>query len=482
MLKESICIHSNITGENRHYGTPTNPDEPSRMPGGSSSGSAAAVAAELVDFSLGTDTIGCVRLPAAFCGLLGFRSSHGAVSTIGVVPISQSLDTVGWFARDPSILHHVGHVLLQAPSSDLRRSRRFIFADDCFQLSKVPKQKTVYVVRQATEKLSGYQVTEHINLGKYIDSNVPSLKEFREPDDVQKGISSLKALSSAMRLLHRYEFKTNHEDWFKSVKPSLSSNISARVLAALNTTNENVKSCYTVRTQMRAAMSNLLKEDGILVIPTTPDPPLMLKSKRTSCDELENRAFILLSIAGMSGCCQATIPLGKHDGCPISLSFIASYGGDRFLLGTLLDLYSSLQKHASIISDMQPLSDSEGDMETAELFKEKGNAAFKRKQWNKAVNFYTEAIKINGESATFYSNRAAAYLELGCFQQAEADCNQAILLDKKNVKAYLRRGTARENLLSYKEAAQDFRHALVLEPQNKAALQAEKRLKKKVTG
>lgn len=110
-----------------------------------------------------------------------------------------------------------------------------------------------------------------------------------------------------------------------------------------------------------------------------------------------------------------------------------------------------------------------------------GNAAFKGRQWNKAVNYYTEAIKLNMMSATYYSNRAAAYLELGCFQQAEEDCSKAISLDKKNVKAYLRRGTARESLLCYKDAAQDFKHALVLEPQNKVANLAEKRLRKLMT-
>ncbi|KAL0384468.1 UNVERIFIED_CONTAM: Outer envelope protein 64, mitochondrial [Sesamum radiatum] len=84
-----------ILGENKNYGTPINPANPSHVPGGSSSGSAVAVAAQIVDFALGTDTIGCIRVPASFCGILGFRPSHGIVSTVGVLPNSQSLDTVG---------------------------------------------------------------------------------------------------------------------------------------------------------------------------------------------------------------------------------------------------------------------------------------------------------------------------------------------------------------------------------------------------
>ncbi|KAL7001900.1 Outer envelope protein 64, mitochondrial [Sarracenia purpurea var. burkii] len=223
------------------------------------------------------------------------------------------------------------------------------------------------------------------------------------------------------------------------------------------------------------------KDDGILVVPTVADPPLKLNSKKGLSAEFYDRAFTLLSIASMSGCCQVTIPLGKHDGYPISVSFIAFHGADKFLLDTVLDIYSSLQEQVSLVSHISALPDINGNMEASELLKEKGNAAFKGRQWNKAVSYYSEAIKLNETNATYYCNRAAAYLELGCFREAEEDCSKAISLDKKNVKAYLRRGTARESLLYYNEALQDFKHALVLEPQNKVANLAERRLKKHVS-
>src|SRR5438445_3622587 len=90
-----------IFGENAHYGTPTNPKAPGRVPGGSSSGSAAAVAGGLVDFALGTDTGGSVRIPASFCGTYGIRPSHGRLSLAGVLGQAPSFDTEGWFAREP---------------------------------------------------------------------------------------------------------------------------------------------------------------------------------------------------------------------------------------------------------------------------------------------------------------------------------------------------------------------------------------------
>ena len=79
-----------INGENAHYGTPLNTKAPQRIPGGSSSGSASAVAGGAVPLALGTDTGGSVRVPAAFCGIYGFRPTHGRVSLDGVTPLAPS--------------------------------------------------------------------------------------------------------------------------------------------------------------------------------------------------------------------------------------------------------------------------------------------------------------------------------------------------------------------------------------------------------
>uniref|UniRef100_A0A0D6QUE1 Amidase domain-containing protein n=1 Tax=Araucaria cunninghamii TaxID=56994 RepID=A0A0D6QUE1_ARACU len=338
-----------INGENKHYGTPTNPAAPSRIPGGSSSGSAVAVAAELVDFSLGTDTGGSVRVPAAFCGILGFRPSHGSVSTFGVVPMAQSLDTVGWFARDPEILLRVGHILLQLPFMEFRPPRRIIIADDCFQLTNIPRDQTVSVVIRSTEKLIGGQVLNNISLGKYIASTVPSLKYFQNEEESTNGedvISSLKALCDARSLLQRYEFKKNHEDWVNQVKPNLGPGISGRVRLALetNTDDENIALFTRVRDEARKALNALLEDDGILVIPTTPGPPPKLNMKEKTLEDFRYRAFTLLSIAGMSGCCQASLPVGQHDKSPLGVSFIARHGGDGFLLDTVRAIYPTLQE------------------------------------------------------------------------------------------------------------------------------------------
>src|ERR1700757_1504566 len=120
-----------ILGENAFDGTPLNPRAPGRVPGGSSSGSAAAVAAGICDTALGTDTGGSVRVPASFCGLYGIRPTHGRIDVSGMMPQAPSSDTTGWFARDVDTFARVSSVMLdEAIPTSL--PRRMIIAEDAF--------------------------------------------------------------------------------------------------------------------------------------------------------------------------------------------------------------------------------------------------------------------------------------------------------------------------------------------------------------
>ncbi|XP_031500209.1 amidase 1 [Nymphaea colorata] len=335
-----------INGENKHYGTPTNPSAPMRVPGGSSSGSGVAVAAKLVDFSLGTDTGGSVRVPAAFCGIFGFRPSHSTVSSTNVIPMAQSFDTVGWFARNPSILSQVGQVLLQQSGAD-RLPHHILIADDCFKFLSVPCDEVVHSVIQVAETF-GCQI-DHKNLADYINVNVPSLQVFMEKDcqEEEHLISTLHAVSTAMRLLQRYEFRNNHGEWFRSVKPDIGPGILERVQEALAVSEENIKYSVAARSEIHSAISDLLKDDSILVMPTVPGPPPKLQTKGIMLDDFRAKAFSLLAISGMSGCCQVTMPLGTYDGCSVGVSFLASPGSDQFLLNTVQKMHSSLAGEAT---------------------------------------------------------------------------------------------------------------------------------------
>ncbi|XP_016487874.2 amidase 1 [Nicotiana tabacum] len=334
-----------INGENVHYGTPLNPVSPDRVPGGSSSGSAVAVGAKLVDFSLGTDTGGSVRVPASYCGIYGIRPSHGVVSTAGVTPMAQSFDTVGWFARDPLILKQVGRVLLQSPQVNSVHPTNIIIAEDCFKLLDSKSNQLIEVLVNSVEKLYGSHMIKYVSVGDYIEGNVPSLKKFMTlgTGNDESYIPSLLALSAAMRLLQRYEFKENHGEWVSTVKPSLGPGIAERVWEALKATDENIDVCHSVKAELRAALTALLGDSGILAIPTVPGPPPKLRSETSALEGFRVKAFSLLSIAGVSGFCQVSIPLGMQDNLPISVSLLVKHGSDWLLLDAVEAIHKVLK-------------------------------------------------------------------------------------------------------------------------------------------
>ncbi|XP_056166297.1 amidase 1-like isoform X1 [Syzygium oleosum] len=339
-----------IDGVNKYYGTPRNPCAPDRVPGGSSSGSAVAVGAKLVDFSLGSDTGGSVRVPASYCGILGFRPSHNAVSTVGVIPMAQSLDTVGWFAREPSILKQVGRVLLELPDADPNRPSQIIVPRDCFQLSNIPSERLTQALVRSVEKLFGGGIIKHTVLGDYVRDNVPALSSFLREinEDEADIIPSLEALSSARQLLQRYEFKNSHKEWISAVNPDLGPGISDHVRDALQTTEENIDVYWSVKKEFHAALTSLLGDFGILAIPTVPGPPPKLQTDVSSLEVFGAKAMRLLSIAGVSGFCQVSIPMGLHDNLPISISLLAKCGADGFLLDLVETMYKSLKEQAEI--------------------------------------------------------------------------------------------------------------------------------------
>ncbi|GFY90598.1 amidase 1 [Actinidia rufa] len=304
-----------INGENQHYGTPENPCAPDRVPGGSSSGSAVAVAAKLVDFSLGTDTGGSVRVPASYCGIWGFRPSHG------------------WFAGDAEILNRVGQVLLQLlPIVEPVKPSHIIIPEDCFQLLSIPINRVTTALVQSVEKLFGGHIIKYPCLGDYVKDNVPTLKHF-----MGKGLENqefnIASLASPLKC---------HEDASKVQV------YSERVWEAVRSMDEKTDVCHSVRTELRAALTALLGDFGILAIPTVPGPPPKLQTEPSTLEIFRARAFSLLSIAGVSGFCQVSIPLGTYDNLPVSVSFLAKHGSDGFLLNIAETLSKTLNEQIEI--------------------------------------------------------------------------------------------------------------------------------------
>jgi Asp-tRNA(Asn)/Glu-tRNA(Gln) amidotransferase A subunit family amidase len=145
------------------------------------------------------------------------------------------------------------------------------------------------------------------------------------------------------------------------------------VLQAVNSKSDNIKSLYIVRNELRAALKNLLKDTGILVLPTTAGYPLKRNARQRLSPGFEDRMSAFVGIATLSGCCQAVIPLGSHNDHPISLSLLAAHGSDKFLLRNVLYMFSSIKEQVVLASKLvtAPVINRDADFGAAELLKEK---------------------------------------------------------------------------------------------------------------
>ncbi|XWS58216.1 hypothetical protein CRYUN_Cryun08bG0015600 [Craigia yunnanensis] len=162
-----------------------------------------------------------------------------------------------------------------------------------------------------------------------------------------------------MRLLQRckaswdlYEFKNNHAEWVTTVNPNLGPGLSDRIWDAIRTPEQNIDVCHSVQTELRAALTTLLEDQDILALPTVPGDPPKLQTNPATLEVFRARAFSLLSIAGVSGFYQVSIPLGIHNSLLVSISLLAKHGSDAFLLNLVETLYDTIQEEAGIAERM----------------------------------------------------------------------------------------------------------------------------------
>jgi amidase len=290
-----------LQGVNAHHGTPVNPACPDRIPGGSSSGSAVAVAAKLVDFAIGTDTGGSVRVPASFVGVCGFRPTHDAISLAGVMPFAPSYDTVGWFARDAAMLSRVGDVLL--PNASPKPVHRFRLVRDALALADPG------VAEALRRSCAAFDIDEI------------SLFEGQEQQWLE-----------CYRVLQGAEIWTQLGPWISSAKPRFGDKIAPRFADAASITPADVARYQPIRVLIARRVREALGDGIGLLIPTAPCIALRIDAGADEIGTFYRNALTLTSIAGHAGIPQISLPTGKVEGCPIGLSVLASPGHDRALL------------------------------------------------------------------------------------------------------------------------------------------------------
>jgi amidase len=301
-----------LNGENVHYGTPVNVNAPGRIPGGSSSGSAAAVAGALVDFALGSDTGGSVRAPASFCGIYGMRPTHGRVSLEGACPLAPSFDTCGWFARDAALLERVGAVLLGEGAAPAPGP--LLLAQDAFALAVPAAAAALEEALRRVARLLG------------------------APRPVVASEEGLAAWSQVFRVLQGAEVWAQHGAWVERVRPALGPGVRERMQWAATLGAGEEARARAERERIAQRMDALLAGNAVLALPTVPDIAPRLNSPPAQTEAFRGRALSLLSIAGLARLPQVSLPLATLDGCPLGLSLLAGRGNDRLLLALAVAL------------------------------------------------------------------------------------------------------------------------------------------------
>lgn len=309
IIGKTVCdeFFFSVTGANAHYGTPVNPHAPGRLPGGSSSGSAVAVAAGACDFGLGSDTGGSVRVPAAFNGVYGLRPSHGRVSAGGAMPMAPSFDCVGWFAATPGIFARVGPVLLGGKG---RRApiRRVLMATDAWTQADI----------EVAEALRDFLAR--------VAALLPAT------DDIVVAPAGTAAWRDAFRTIQGREIWAAYGKWIERHQPALGPGIKERLAFAATVTADQARAARQVHAAARKAIRAHVPVGTVLCLPTVPCVAPESDVDTPTLDDFRARVMALTCIAGLSGLPQVTIPATQINGLPVGLSFIGWDRGDESLL------------------------------------------------------------------------------------------------------------------------------------------------------
>ncbi|MBI5249015.1 MAG: amidase [Desulfomonile tiedjei] len=320
------CVGKTITdelafgldGENFFWGTPLNPRAGDRVPGGSSSGSASAVACGIVDFALGTDTGGSVRVPASNCGIYGFRPTHGFVSVAGVNPLAPSFDTVGILAADPDILTKAASILLGTRGVEQIELGKVHVLREAFETSDPAVREALAEPVKLIRDLSSSRAAEI------------SLKDI----DIDCSRDGLRGWYETYCLVQWAEIWSCLGSWVDDVKPQFGPKVTVNFQLVKTLDRKTIPEAVRRRESYFRALKNFLGPNDLICIPTAPTPAPKKGSLGVdrTVDTYFQRTLSLTAIAGIGRLPQVTLPLALVDGVPIGISLLAAQGMDSFLL------------------------------------------------------------------------------------------------------------------------------------------------------
>ncbi len=309
-------ISLGLLGENAFYGTPLNPRAPDRVPGGSSSGSASAVAQGAADAGIGTDTGGSVRVPASFCGLYGIRPTHGRLPLDGMAPQAPSSDTTGWLARDAATFARVSAAMFVEGEAPL--PTRLVLLTDAFGFAGPETEAALAPAVARLERLLG-----------------PAERALLAPQ-------GLSVWGRAQRTLQMAEAWATFRDWVEREVPAFSYLVARSLMAGATMPAAELPWAALMRDEARARLAQLTAGGAALLMPTTPGPAPLKGLPLPEMDRARDRINCLCAHGGLAGHPQVSLPLGEAGGAPVGLSLIGARGADM----SLVALAAALEKAA----------------------------------------------------------------------------------------------------------------------------------------
>jgi amidase len=292
-----------LSGTNVHYGTPRNVNAPGRVPGGSSAGSAAAVAAGLADLALGTDTGGSIRVPASYCGIAGWRPTHGAVPMTGVVPLAPSFDTAGLLATNARLLTAGARALLGAADASGAVSGLALVGEVLDDAAPA----TAAEVRRVAASLGAPPTARRLGI-------------------------DLGAALAAFRAWQGWEAWRAHGEWIEATRPDLGPGIAARFAAAARVTASEADAARRHAATVRDAVLSATADGTVLVVPGAAGAAPAPTPDTTFHEAHRARTLRLTCVAGLAGAPVVVLPLAQDDGLPLGVAFIGHPGRDLALL------------------------------------------------------------------------------------------------------------------------------------------------------
>lgn len=336
--------------ENSAYGVTKNPHDTSRVPGGSSGGSAAVVASDMALVALGSDTGGSIREPAAFCGVVGYKPSYGVVSRHGLMAMASSLDQIGPFAKtveDAEIVFDAirGEDAYDATTVDVHSSlktrKKIGIAPQIFAVEGIdPEIKKSFDDSILQLKDSGYEIVD-ITL-PHLDNSL-AVYYIICPAEV----SSNMARFDGMRYGARVEGDDLLRDYMRTRGGLLGAEVKRRIMIGTYVLSSGYYDAFygkagAVRELIKADFKKAFEQVDAILMPTTPSGAFKIGEK--SADPLEMYLADIFTVpANLAGLPAISVPSGTtNNGLPIGMQLIGPYLGDEMVLDIAQDLETSV--------------------------------------------------------------------------------------------------------------------------------------------